>query len=153
MRFGSGMADALRGRAAEAATSALTAVVTRGDDRVLERTLGSGPGLRVLFAAMTRRFVPEEAQGFEGEIAYALRTAAGEPRPWTVRIGAADATASPGAAGAPALTVKLTIADFLKIAARDLDPGEALLTGRLDLAGDFVLATRLGAMFGVPASL
>ena len=39
------------------------------------------------------------------------------------------------------------------MAARDLDAGKALLTGRLDLEGDFSLAQRLGEMFGQPAAL
>ena len=46
------------------------------------------------------------------------------------------------------LTLKMTVADFLRIAGQDLDPGAALLTGRLDLEGDFSLAMRLGEMFG-----
>jgi hypothetical protein len=35
-----------------------------------------------------------------------------------------------------------------RFAAGELDPGRALLEGRLDLKGDFALATRLGEMFG-----
>jgi putative sterol carrier protein len=45
------------------------------------------------------------------------------------------------------------LADFLRMAAGDLDAGRALLTGRLDLAGDFSLAQRLGEMFGRPTAL
>ena len=36
------------------------------------------------------------------------------------------------------------------IAGRDLDPVKAVLTGRLELAGDFTVAMRLGEMFGQP---
>jgi putative sterol carrier protein len=39
------------------------------------------------------------------------------------------------------------------MAAGDLDAGKALLTGRLDVAGDFALAQRLGEMFGQPTAL
>ena len=63
------------------------------------------------------------------------------------------ATARPGPASAPALTLKLAVADFVRIAGRDLDPGKALLVGRLELEGDFALAARLGEMFGAPAGL
>ena len=45
------------------------------------------------------------------------------------------------------------LADFLRMAAGDLDAGRALLTGRLDLEGDFSLAQRLGEMFGRPTAL
>jgi putative sterol carrier protein len=48
----------------------------------------------------------------------------------------------------PRLVVKLTVADFVRIAGGDLDAGKALLTGRMDLTGDFSLAARLGSMFG-----
>jgi hypothetical protein len=39
------------------------------------------------------------------------------------------------------------------MAGRDLDPGKALLSGRLDLEGDFALAARLGEMFGQPPAI
>ena len=39
------------------------------------------------------------------------------------------------------------------VAARDLDPAKALLSGRLDLEGDFAVAMRLAAMFGQPSPL
>jgi putative sterol carrier protein len=54
---------------------------------------------------------------------------------------------------APALKVKAGVADFVRIAGRDLDPGKALLTGRLDLEGDLALAARLGEMFGQPSAI
>jgi putative sterol carrier protein len=59
----------------------------------------------------------------------------------------------PGPASAPALKLKLAVADFVRIAGRDLDPGKALLTGRLDLEGDLAVAARLGEMFGQPSAL
>jgi hypothetical protein len=45
------------------------------------------------------------------------------------------------------------VADFVRVAGRDLDAGKALLTGRMDLEGDFALAARLGEMFGQPAAI
>lgn len=128
--------------------AAFRAWVKRSDDRQLERTAGSPQGLRVLFAAMQSSFVPAEAGGFVGELAYELRCLDGTTRSWTLAIAPDRARARPGAALAPRLTVKLTVADFVRLAGRDLDPGTALLTGRMDLEGDFSLAARLGGMFG-----
>ena len=122
--------------------------VKRSDDRLLERTAGSPQGLRILFAAMQSAFLPAEAGGFTGELAYELRGRDGGVRSWTVTLGPDRARARPGPAIAPQLTVKLAVADFVRIAGRDLDAGTALLTGRMDLEGDFSLAARLGAMFG-----
>jgi len=107
----------------------------------------------VIFGAMTQAYEPERANGFAGALQYDLRRGDGRVVRWTVEVGPQHATARPGPAAAPALTLKLTVADFLRMAARDLDAGKALLTGRLDLEGDFSLAQRLGEMFGQPSAL
>jgi alkanesulfonate monooxygenase SsuD/methylene tetrahydromethanopterin reductase-like flavin-dependent oxidoreductase (luciferase family)/putative sterol carrier protein len=143
---------ALRRLLEERGEKAFQAFVKRADDRRLERAAGSPGALRVLFGAMERQFVPERAAGFTGEIQYDLRTRDGRVRSWTVAITPEAATARPGAAAAPKLTVKLGLADFLRLAGRDLDPGKALLTGRMDLEGDFAVAARLGEMFGQPSA-
>jgi alkanesulfonate monooxygenase SsuD/methylene tetrahydromethanopterin reductase-like flavin-dependent oxidoreductase (luciferase family) len=136
---------------ADRGEQAFRAFVRRSDDRRLERVAGSDRGLRLLFAAMTQAYVPEKAEGFAGEVQYELRRADGSVRPWTVRFGPHAASAHPGPARAPALTLRIGLADFLRMAARELDPGKALLNGRLDLEGDFALAARLGEMFGQPS--
>lgn len=126
----------------------LRAFVARSGDRRLERTIGSARGLRVVFRAMASRFDPAAAGGFTGDLRYELRTAGGEVRTWTVTCRLDGATARSGAAPDPAVTLKLALADFARLAAGELDPGAALLAGRLDLEGDFAVATRLGEMFG-----
>jgi putative sterol carrier protein len=131
---------------------AFQAFVQRSDDGRLARTAGSATGLKVIFGGMERQFVAERAAGFTGDIQYNLRAADGTLRPWTVTIGGGRATARPGAAQAPKLTITLSVADFVRIAARDLDPVKAVLTGRLELAGDFGVAMRLGEMFGQPSA-
>ncbi len=128
--------------------AAFRAFVKRSDDRRLERTVGTNQGLRLLFGVMQSSFAPDGAAGFTGELCYELRTTGGEVRPWTLAITPDRAEARPGAGVNPRLRVKLTVADFVRIAGGDLDPGKALLTGRMDLEGDFALAARLGEMFG-----
>jgi alkanesulfonate monooxygenase SsuD/methylene tetrahydromethanopterin reductase-like flavin-dependent oxidoreductase (luciferase family)/putative sterol carrier protein len=129
---------------------AFQAFVARSPDARLDRTAGSAAGLRVIFAAMERQFVPEKANGFTGDIQYNLRREDGDVRSWTVSVDGARASARPGAAGDPRLAITLSVADFVRIAGRDLDPVKAVLTGRLELAGDFTVAMRLGEMFGQP---
>jgi putative sterol carrier protein len=131
------------------AEQAFRAFIGRSGDRRLERTIGSGPGLKTIFSLMARRFVPERAAGFAGDIQYDLRTAGGDVRSWTVTVDGTTARARPGTAPDARLTIKLTVADFARLAGGELDPVKALLTGRLDLEGDFALATRLGEMFGL----
>jgi putative sterol carrier protein len=139
---------ALRSKTEAKAEQAFRAFIRRSDDRRLERTIGSGPALRTIFGLMAGRFVPERAAGFTGDIQYDLRTAGGDVRSWTVTVDGTAAGARPGAATDPRLTIRLTVADFARLAGGDLDPVKALLTGRLDLEGDFAVATRLGEMFG-----
>ncbi len=127
--------------------AAFRAFVRRSDDRRLERTIGSAQGLRVLFRGMAAQFDPDRAGGFVGDIGYELRVGDGSVRTWTVSVGADSARAFTGR-GTPRLTIKMTLADFIRIAAQDLDSGKALLEGRMDLEGDFSLAARLGEMFG-----
>jgi alkanesulfonate monooxygenase SsuD/methylene tetrahydromethanopterin reductase-like flavin-dependent oxidoreductase (luciferase family)/putative sterol carrier protein len=144
---------ALQRLAKDRGEQAFQAFVRRSSDDRLERTVGSERGLKLVFGAMAHAYEPDKAHGFAGELQYDLRRGDGTVMRWTVRVDPRRATAHPGAASAPALTLKMTVADFLRMAAQDLDAGKALLTARLDLEGDFSLAQRLGEMFGQPTAL
>jgi hypothetical protein len=126
--------------------------VRRSSDTRLERTAGSDRGLKVVFGAMSRAYRPDRAAGWSGDIRYELSDSRGTVRTWTVTCTPSGATAVPAPAPDPALTIKLGLADFIRLAGRDLDPAKALLTGRMDLEGDFDVAVRLGEMFGQPSA-
>jgi hypothetical protein len=125
--------------------------VKHSSDERLERVVGSRRGLRIVFAAMTRAYRPQRAGDWSGDVRYELTGAGGEVRTWTVTCGPAVARAREGPAPDPALTIKLGLADFVRVAGRDLDPAKALLSGRMDLEGDFGVALKLGDMFGQPS--
>jgi len=127
--------------------------VRRSSDERLERTVGSDRGLRIVFAAMARAYRPDRAAGWTGDIRYELTDSRGRLRTWTVRCDASRARAREGAQPQPALTIKLGVADFARVAAGELNPAKALLSGRMDLEGDFAVAMRLAAMFGQPSPL
>ena len=127
--------------------------VRRASDRRLERTIGSDRGLRFVFAQMARAYRPAGAAGWTGDIRYELARGDGSTRTWTVTCAADRARAREGAVPDPGLTIKLGVADFLRVAAGELDPAKALLSGRLDLEGDFAVALRLAAMFGPTSPL
>ena len=118
--------------------------VRRASDARLERTLGSDRGLRFVFRAdgeglpaRSRRRVEWRHPLRAGRLARRRADLDGHLRP-------REAHAREVAAPSPDLTVKVGVADFIRVAGRDLDPAKALLTGRMDLEGDFAVATRLG---------
>ena len=65
-------------------------------------------------------------------------------------VDGARAARAPGPVRRPALTITMGVADFVRIAGRDLDPGKALIDGRW-CRGRLRRATKLGEMFGEPA--
>lgn len=120
--------------------------VAGADDRRLERTLGRPAGLRLLFAAFTASYAPPASGAPDGEVACVLRSGDGQLRAWTVTFGPSGAVARPGRGTDPRLTATLSVADIVRLAAGQLDAGAAMLTGRLDLAGDAALAMRLAEL-------
>jgi alkanesulfonate monooxygenase SsuD/methylene tetrahydromethanopterin reductase-like flavin-dependent oxidoreductase (luciferase family)/putative sterol carrier protein len=134
-------------RARAAAESAFASFVRGRSDDQLDRLMGVGPGLRVLFKGMQSAFVPEAARGFSGTILYDLRSSRG-PRRWTISVDGARAVAEPREADDPAVTLRAEVPVFVRIAAGELDPARAMLEGQLEIEGDFAVAGRLGEMFG-----
>ncbi len=132
---------------ARAGESGLAALVRNRTDAQLHRLFDRGPGLAVIFKGMERSFLPEKAKGFQGEIAYELRGRDG-PRIWTVRIADGRAAARRGQAGDPAVILRVSVPDFVRLAAREAFPPKLLLEGALAIEGDFAVAGRLGEMFG-----
>jgi alkanesulfonate monooxygenase SsuD/methylene tetrahydromethanopterin reductase-like flavin-dependent oxidoreductase (luciferase family) len=145
---------------------AMTRLVRGASDEQLERRFGSDLAQRAIFTGMARQFEPKFAYGFEGDIAYELAhhptpnpaqpaepAASGHGKPpsrWTVRVRDGAAAAIPGIDGSPAITFKLSIPDFARLIAEQVEPQELLFTGRFDVQGDLTLATRVPEMFGAP---
>lgn len=131
------------------AQDALRSFVARSDDRRIERTVGSSPALRILFGRAAHAYRPAVLRGVTGDLAFDLRDTKGRDHPWTLELRPDGARARPGhTADSPLLVVRLSVADLVRIGAGELSPGRALLTGRLDVRGDFAIASKLGAMFG-----
>jgi alkanesulfonate monooxygenase SsuD/methylene tetrahydromethanopterin reductase-like flavin-dependent oxidoreductase (luciferase family) len=136
-----------RGLAARMGEAALARLVNGRSDQQLHRLFDHGPGLAVIFKGMERAFVPERALGFSGEIQYELGGRDG-PRRWTVRIGDGRAAARRGGAAEPAVTLRASVPDFVRLSARQAFAPKLLLEGALEIEGDFALAGRLAEMFG-----
>jgi hypothetical protein len=129
-------------------------VVRHIGDGDLERRLGVPLMQRAIFAAMTRGYDPAAAQGFRGTIAFELTrpVTGGGSAAWIIEVLDGHAVARPGAPAADgvALTLRMPMADFLRVAGGVIDPAEPLLSGRATLVGDLGLAARLAEMFGAP---
>jgi alkanesulfonate monooxygenase SsuD/methylene tetrahydromethanopterin reductase-like flavin-dependent oxidoreductase (luciferase family) len=129
---------------------ALARLVRGATDEQLERRFGSGLAQRAIFTGMARQFEPRFAFGFEGDIAYELAHHGNSkpPAEWTVRVRDGAATALPGLNGTPAVTFRLTVPDFARLVAEEVDPQELLFAGRFEIEGDLTLAARVPEMFG-----
>lgn len=125
--------------------------ITHLNERVIELTLGSRLAIRVIFVIMSRQFVPSAAEGFEGSISYELRRHNGAViEGWTLRITASVAKASFGFSTNPAVTLKLTVGDFVRFSLGTVSPVTLLTEERLKLDGDLTVAAKLAPMFGRP---
>jgi SCP-2 sterol transfer family len=121
------------------------------NDRVLELTLGSRLGIEVIFAVMSRQFVPSAAEGFEGSICYELRRHSGAIiEGWALRITLSAAKASLGFPTDPAVTLRLTVGDFVRLNLGAVSPVTLLTEERLKIDGDLTVAAKLAPMFGRP---
>ena len=119
------------------------------NDRVLELTVGSRLAIRVIFDVMSRQFVPSAAEGFEGSICYELQRHNGAViEGWALRIMASAAKASFGFPTDPAVTLKLTVGDFVRFSLGAVSPVTLLTEERLKLDGDLAVAAKLAPMFG-----
>jgi len=145
----------------------LARLVRGASDQQLERRFGNRLAQRAIFTGMARQFEPKFAFGFEGDIVYELERGdgragdgasrppgaggrRGEPFRWTVRVKNGGATVLPGADGAPAVTFRLSVADWARLLAEEADPGELLFAGRFHVEGDLQMAMRVPEMFGAP---
>lgn len=136
----------------------LSEVVRHISDRDLERRFGAAPVQRLLFEGLARSYSPEAADGFRGRVGFELTRPAtgGEESRWTVEVTADRAVARPGGDGRdgdrppPDLTVRVPVADFVRIACGVVDPVEPVLAGRAAVSGDLGTAARLAEMFGAP---
>ena len=129
-------------------------LVRGASDEQLERRFGNQLAQRAIFTGMARQFDPKFAFGFEGDIVYELSHHANgrPPDRWTVRVKGDSAEAIPGGDRLPAVTFRLSVPDFVRLAAEEADPQELIFTDRFGIEGDLQVASRLSEMFGGPSA-
>ena len=136
--------DSLRGRG----QAGLQRVMGRASDSRLEQIFGSGQAQRALFGMMTRQFDPGKAAGFDGAIVYDLGMADGTRRPWSIEVHDGHARVRQGGSPGPALTIRVPLADFVRVLTTAGSFYPLIVDGRLTMEGDLALANRMAEMFG-----
>jgi hypothetical protein len=99
--------------------------------------------------AMVRSFQPRLALGFSGEVQFELLHERGRhPDWWTIEIGVKRAVAKRRRAIDPAVTLHLTIAEFVRVFSGIANPINLWVAGQIQAEGDVLLGARLTEMFG-----
>lgn len=124
--------------------------VRRMSDRQLELLVGNRVGVRALFRAMAQMYRPSKAGDFSGPIEFTLETPHG-PEVWTIDCSPSGATARRGPSPEAKLHVEAGLADFLRVGVGEIAAPSAVLSGKLNVRGDFGLALKMGEMFGGPS--
>jgi alkanesulfonate monooxygenase SsuD/methylene tetrahydromethanopterin reductase-like flavin-dependent oxidoreductase (luciferase family) len=149
---GPGAPQTLAGLARHAGQVAAVTALRRASPKLLERTLGSDAGLRLVFNGMARRFNPESALGWTGDIQYVLSTDAGD-REWYLQVGKDKATACRGRSPDPELTVRMPFSLFLAIGRGEATFARLLLEDSgFRTEGNVALMGRMTEMFVAPGT-
>jgi alkanesulfonate monooxygenase SsuD/methylene tetrahydromethanopterin reductase-like flavin-dependent oxidoreductase (luciferase family) len=137
--------DSVRGRGQDG----LRRLLDRTSDDRLEQIFGSSQAQRAVFGMMTRHFNPARAAGFDGAIVYDLGLADGTRRCWVIQVkdGRARVRQDDAAVDA-ALTIRVPLADFVRVLTTAGSFYPLILDGRMTMDGDLALANRLAEMFG-----
>ncbi|MGH2959291.1 MAG: SCP2 sterol-binding domain-containing protein [Solirubrobacterales bacterium] len=126
--------------------------VRKMSDRQLELLVGNRLGVRGLFNAMAGMYQPSKAGDFEGSIEFTLETRHG-PEVWTIDCSPIGAKARHEPSPDAKLHVEAKLADFLRVGVGEIGAPAAVLSGKLNVRGDFGLALKLGPMFGGPSAI
>jgi alkanesulfonate monooxygenase SsuD/methylene tetrahydromethanopterin reductase-like flavin-dependent oxidoreductase (luciferase family) len=123
----------------------------RANPQLLERALGNDRVLRIGFNAMAKRFNPESALGWTGDLQYLLETAQGT-REWYLSVGKERATAHQGRSPEAAVTIRLPFSVFLGVMRGETTLGRLMLdeNSPLQVEGNLALLGRMQEMFVPP---
>jgi len=142
-----GLRSKVASKAQELGEAAFARYVRGRSDEQLDRTIGTQPGLRMIFKGMERNFQPSKTRGFTGVVQYHLR-AGRRPRPWVVRIAGSAISTAPGRSARPTVTLRMSVPTFARIATGELSGPQAFLEGKIEVEGDLDAAARMGEWFG-----
>jgi putative sterol carrier protein len=117
----------------------------------LMRSAARKPTLDGIFWQMPKQVNTEVAKQLTTSIRWRIT---GRPDDGTdvyqLEIDKGDVKTVKGSSGDPNLTVTMDAVEFLKLASGNLDPMQAYFKGRIELAGDIMVAAKLAQLFKLP---
>jgi putative sterol carrier protein len=134
----------------------LTAAVdSMSDEQLAEATRrqegGADRVLDQVFEGMRQAFDPAKAAGQAAVVQYEIAAPDG-PRSYVMRIAGGQCRIERGAAADPRVTLKLGLADFLRLVAGRLNGMQAFMSGKLKVSGDLFFAQTYQAWFNRPSA-
>ena len=120
----------------------------RSDEEINEFASQAGVDtlLAQIFEGMRAAFVPERAAGQSAVAQWDIGAADGA-HTFQVKMADGQCTVSPGTPDTPRVTLALTLPDFLRFVAGQLDGMQAFMSGKLKLSGDMMFATTMQNWF------
>lgn len=120
----------------------------RSDDEINQfvNAMGADTVLGQIFATMAERFQPDKAAGQSAVVQWDIAGSDGTIS-YTVTVADGTCTAAEGTADAPRLTLGLSLPDFFRFIAGQLDGMQAFMGGKLKLTGDMMFAQQMQVWF------
>jgi putative sterol carrier protein len=112
-----------------------------GADRVLDQ----------VFEGMRQAFDPAKAAGQAAVVQYEIAAPDG-PRHYLMRVTDGRCEVERGGAEDPRVTIRIGLADFLRLVAGRLNGMQAFMSGKLKVSGDLFFAQTYQAWFNRPAA-
>jgi putative sterol carrier protein len=130
--------------------------IRRAPDARLEQLMRTPPARRIvlegIFRQMPQHLVAQQAAGVNAVVRWRITGRAdGGADTYQLHIADGRCRVNRGTDGPdPRVTITLGGTELLHLAIGDLDPMQAYFSGRIGLAGDIMLAARLGSLFHIP---
>ena len=121
----------------------------RSDEEINQtvEAVGTDAALDQIFAAMQERFLPDKAAGQSAVIGWEI-TAPDGVRKYQVKVDNGTCAVTKDGTDAARVTLGLSLPDFMRFIAGQLDGMQAFMSGKLKLQGDMMFAQALQAWFG-----
>jgi putative sterol carrier protein len=104
------------------------------------------PAPAALLEQLVARFRPEASEGMSAT--YQLHLTGDDGGEWHLVVAERRCRLTAGRAAEPDVAITISVQDWEELTEGRLDPVSALFSGRIQIAGDLSLASRLQSLFG-----